>query len=73
MEVYVLDPLPPKLRAALLAGTPDGLQLVEVFQLPVVGAVVVPAGPMYDFCALAELTKNVSTNAAARQLALRRT
>jgi hypothetical protein len=46
VEVYAVDPLPPKLSAAPEAGTPEGLQLAAVFQVPVVGAVVVPPGPM---------------------------
>ena len=46
VEVYGVDPLPPKLKAAPEAGTPEGLQFVLVAQDPVMGAVVVPPGPI---------------------------
>jgi hypothetical protein len=45
VAVYAVDVLPPKDRAASLAGTPVGLQFVDVLQLPVIGAVAVPLGP----------------------------
>jgi hypothetical protein len=49
VEVYALAPLPPKLSTVLAfeVGTPVGLQFVDTFQFPVVGAVVVPAGPSH--------------------------
>ena len=50
VEVYALAPLPPKLSAVVFAeaGTPVGLQFVFVFQVPVVGAVIVPPeGPIH--------------------------
>jgi hypothetical protein len=47
VEVYAVDPLPPKLKAAPEAGTPEGLQFAGVAQDPVVGAVMVPGlGPI---------------------------